>query len=59
MKHETLVMTRQALEKVERRLLENLHRLGSLAKPFNYKDWKETLLNEGEHEDDPDMPPFV
>lgn len=59
-KHETLVISKKALEIVEKRLLEHLHKSGPLQERFCYKDHKETILNEGEHEEDEeDMPPFI
>lgn len=55
-KHDTLVISRKALCTIEQRLLEQVHRLEH--KTYNYKDYKETLLNEGEREEE-EMPPFV
>lgn len=59
MKHDTLVISKKALEIVERRLLEQMHRVEPLTKRFQYKDHKQKFFNEGEHEEDEEMPPFV
>ena len=58
-KHETLVLSRQALDVLERKLLEQLHKTGIRNKPFRYEDMKQTILAESEHEEDPVYPPFV
>ncbi len=61
MKHETLVLTLDALEYLETRLLQQFHRAATLQQPYKYKDLKEAIMNEGEGEgeDDPIHAPFV
>uniref|UniRef100_A0A914WZ06 Large ribosomal subunit protein uL4m n=1 Tax=Plectus sambesii TaxID=2011161 RepID=A0A914WZ06_9BILA len=58
-KYQTLVMTHEALNYLEERILFHLHRADTLQNKFRYKDMKEKLLNEGEGEDDPVHAPFV
>uniref|UniRef100_A0AC35U0H1 39S ribosomal protein L4, mitochondrial n=1 Tax=Rhabditophanes sp. KR3021 TaxID=114890 RepID=A0AC35U0H1_9BILA len=59
MKHETIVVSKSALQRLEERILFNLNRSESLQKKFNYKDYKELLLKEGSHENNSKQPPFV
>lgn len=58
-KHETFVISRRALEALERKILEFQHKTGSKNSKYRYIDYKETILAEGEFEEDPIYPPSV
>ncbi|VDM53931.1 unnamed protein product [Angiostrongylus costaricensis] len=59
MKYDTVVLSKNALDLLEQRLLKQLHRAGPMNKKYRYIDYKERILNEGEKEDDPLQPPIV
>uniref|UniRef100_A0A0N5C795 Large ribosomal subunit protein uL4m n=1 Tax=Strongyloides papillosus TaxID=174720 RepID=A0A0N5C795_STREA len=59
MKHDTLVISKKALVKLEERILYHLYRSESLQKKYRYKDIKEKILNEGASENDEKFAPFV
>uniref|UniRef100_A0AC34GUP9 39S ribosomal protein L4, mitochondrial n=1 Tax=Panagrolaimus sp. ES5 TaxID=591445 RepID=A0AC34GUP9_9BILA len=59
MKHDTLVFSKQAIDALEEKLVQQFTRTESLHKKFRYIDYKDVLLGEGEHEEDPIYPPFV
>ena len=50
LKHETLVLSRRALDLLEQRLLNRIHMLGPKNVPFRYIDNKQTLQQEAEGE---------
>ena len=58
-KHETLVLSRRVVDLLERRILEQLYKTGQRNKPYRYMDYKQKILAEGEHEEDPIFPPFI
>ena len=57
LKHETLVLSRRALDLLEQRLLQRMYKSGPHNKTFRYIDYKQKLLAEGENEDKV-FPPF-
>uniref|UniRef100_A0A5S6QFQ8 Uncharacterized protein n=1 Tax=Trichuris muris TaxID=70415 RepID=A0A5S6QFQ8_TRIMR len=59
LKHETLVLSMDALEYLQMRILTQLHRRETMLRKYLYKDNKELLLSEGEHDEDDFMTPFV
>uniref|UniRef100_A0AC34QT32 39S ribosomal protein L4, mitochondrial n=1 Tax=Panagrolaimus sp. JU765 TaxID=591449 RepID=A0AC34QT32_9BILA len=59
MKHDTLVISKQALEELEQRLMKQFNRTESLQKKYKYMDYKPLLLGEGEKEEDSVYPPIV
>uniref|UniRef100_A0A914YYJ3 Large ribosomal subunit protein uL4m n=1 Tax=Panagrolaimus superbus TaxID=310955 RepID=A0A914YYJ3_9BILA len=59
MKHDTLVFSKQAIEALEEKLVQQFTRTTSHHKKYRYIDYKDVLLGEGEHEEDPIHPPFV
>lgn len=60
LRHETLVLSRRALDLLEERLLQKMYKTGQHDKSFRYIDYKQKLLAEGEDEEKNDIyPPFV
>jgi large subunit ribosomal protein L4 len=59
MKHDTLVFSKKAIESLEEKLVQQFSRTTPLNKKYRYIDYKEVILGEGEHEEDPKYPPFV
>ncbi|KRY19662.1 39S ribosomal protein L4, mitochondrial, partial [Trichinella patagoniensis] len=59
LKHETLVLSKDALIYLQKRILAQLYRAESLQKKYKYMDNKEILMAEGEHDEDEFMTPFV
>ncbi|KRZ80946.1 39S ribosomal protein L4, mitochondrial, partial [Trichinella papuae] len=59
LKHETLVLSKDALIYLQKRILAQLYRADSLQKKYKYMDNKEILMAEGEHDEDEFMTPFV
>ncbi|KAH7708848.1 Protein MRPL-4 [Aphelenchoides avenae] len=59
LKHDTLVLSRRALEALEAAILRQVHRTDSLQRKYRYMDYKQKLLAEGQHEEDPTFSPFV
>lgn len=57
--YDTLVLSKAALEKIEERLLNHLHRVKPLQATFKYIDYKKKLMNESEHEEDEYHTPWV
>uniref|UniRef100_A0A915E1R9 Large ribosomal subunit protein uL4m n=1 Tax=Ditylenchus dipsaci TaxID=166011 RepID=A0A915E1R9_9BILA len=58
-KHETLVISRRALDALEERILEQLHKMGPKNPKYRYIDIKQTIQAEGQHEEHPIYPPSV
>lgn len=58
-KHETLVLSRRALDALEQKILEFKHKTGSKNLKYRYSDYKEIILAESEHEEDLIYPPSV
>uniref|UniRef100_A0A914DIW1 Uncharacterized protein n=1 Tax=Acrobeloides nanus TaxID=290746 RepID=A0A914DIW1_9BILA len=58
-KHETLVLSRRALDALEKGIMTQLYRTDTLQKKFRYYEWKEKILAEGENEENSVWPPFV
>ncbi|KAL3084561.1 hypothetical protein niasHS_008253 [Heterodera schachtii] len=58
-KHETLVLSRAVVEALERRILEYIHKAGVHNRKYRYMDYKQQILAEGEHEEDPVYTPFI
>ncbi|CAI5450303.1 unnamed protein product [Caenorhabditis angaria] len=58
-KYDTVVLSKNALEKIEQRLLQHLHRAKPLNLKYRYQDYKEKILNESRAEENPNMPPIV
>uniref|UniRef100_A0A0N4Z663 Large ribosomal subunit protein uL4m n=1 Tax=Parastrongyloides trichosuri TaxID=131310 RepID=A0A0N4Z663_PARTI len=59
MKHDTLIISRDALIKLEERILYHFNRSESLQKKYKYKDIKDKILKEGSGENHPEFAPFV
>lgn len=59
MKHETLILSKSAVELIESKILERFNSRQKLSQKYCYKDLKQTILDESEHEEDPVYTPFV
>lgn len=59
LKHETLVLSRSAVEELEEKILKRLHSRVPLQVKYRYKDYKQKILDESEHEEDPVHVPFI
>lgn len=60
LRHDTLVLSRRALDLLEEKLLKKLYKTGCHNRPFRYIDHKQKLLAEGEFEDKNEAyPPFI
>ncbi|KAI6176663.1 hypothetical protein M3Y97_00823100 [Aphelenchoides bicaudatus] len=58
-KHETLVLSRRALELIEDRIMKRLHSRVPIQAQYRYEDYKQKILDESEHEEDPVHVPFI
>jgi len=58
-KHETLILSRRALDILEQRILKHIHKTGERSKQYRYMDYKEKILAEGEEEEHKIYAPFV
>lgn len=54
-----MVLSRRALDALEKGIMTQLYRTDTLQKKFRYYEWKEKILAEGENEENPVWPPFV
>jgi large subunit ribosomal protein L4 len=59
LKHETLVLSKNAVDMLETNILKRLHSPISLRQKYQYKDYKQKILDESEHEEDPTYTPFI
>lgn len=59
MKHETLILSKRVVDELERRMLERIYKTGLKNVQYRYMDYKEKILAESEHEEDPIQPPFI
>jgi large subunit ribosomal protein L4 len=58
-KHETLVLSRSVVEELEDKIMKRLHSRIPLPAKYNYTDYKQKILDESEHEEDPVHVPFI
>lgn len=59
MKHETLVISMRALDALERKILNFIHKTGVKNLKYKYIDIKDKILAEAEQEEDPNYTPIV
>lgn len=53
------MLSRRTLDALEQKILEFKHKTGSKNTKYRYIDYKQQILAEGEHEEDPIYPPSV
>lgn len=58
-KHESLVISRRALDALEQKILQFFHKTGPRNLKYSYKDIKHKILAEAEHEEHPIYTPIV
>lgn len=59
LKHETLVLSKNAVEMLEDKILRRLHSRVPLQVKYSYKNLKQKILDETENEEDPIHVPFI
>lgn len=59
MKHETFVISMRALNALEEKILKFIHKTGPKNVKYKYIDFKDKILAEAEHEEDPKYTPIV
>lgn len=53
------MLSRSAVEELEEKILKRLHSRVPLQVKYRYKDYKQKILDESEHEEDPVHVPFI